>query len=583
MTHRQFFRPILALILTTQVWGDALWAQTPAEDALARLQSGSLLAALDPAAELSDFAHRADTHYHIRVMAIGLPWLLPIASTLAEGSPEDRLLGLVIEARLLWAQAREADDPSRSVARESFLRALTLAESEGYSDRQIAGLLADLAAIELTLGNPDAASAFLDRARACAGLTCPEDISSGTNAPATSRFYTLSRADTDDLVRDFFDRHLPGEVVPLARHFASQGYGIENRYPMEAATYLDRAWLTGRIAYHGVGAMNAALRANRFARVREIAAEITERGLVADLAPENALRLRRLDLRAAFRSGDPTAPAAYDALVDEVIAAFLDPARFPDRYNLPGELDRLLRDIMDTENLGAADRLSMAMVERESETYKWEQLWTRRARLLHRDGQSLVAADIIRQLREVAEIEPGSNPRYDIQEAAYARAGGDLETAERLMAPYPARDFSLPDVGDPIPPRGGFLNPVSPPFTTAVDMRDAGNYDYAVWLLADEMRFVPTFAARGDYPSAQWLWQVAFTLAIGGEPGAAFAVMSRAAAIAARLSFADPTGEAGGSLQLLQRDNWRYLLFVDIAWAAAKGRPTEALLVVSDY
>jgi hypothetical protein len=581
MPLRRLALPLLALCLAAQLWVGPIRAQTLQEDALESLQSWTFLATLDPAAELPDFARRADTYYLIRLNG-DLPMLLPIALTLAEGSPADRLLGLVIEARLIWAQGRDAAAPSRPAARDIFLRALTLAQGEGYTDRQIAGLLADLAAIEFTLGNPDAATAYLDRARACAGRSCPEDLTSATTAPATSRFYGLSRADTDDLARDFFDRHLPGEPAPLARHFASQGYDIENRYPMEAATYLDRAWLTGRAANHGLSAMNLALRANRFTRLREIAAEMAERGLVETLTPVNALRWRRLDLRAAFRSGDPTAPAAYDALVDEAIAAFLDPATFPERYNLPGELDRLLRDIMDTENLGAADRLSMAMVERESETYKWEQLWTRRARLLHRDGQSLVAADIIRQLREVAEIEPGSNPRYDIQEAAYARAGGDLETAERLMAPYPPRSFVIPDIGEPLPPYNLFEG-TRPPFAGAIDMRDAGNHDYAAWILADELRYVPTFAEEGDYQSAQWLWQVAFTLAIGGQPGAAFDVMSRAAAIAARLSFADPTGEAGGSLQLLQRDNWRYLLFVDIAWAAAKGRPTEALLVVSDY
>lgn len=575
-------RALFSLLFIAQFWAGAALAQSFQDTVLAEAQSWSLLAAMDPDADLDTFARRADRHYYVAYTG-DLPSLLPIALALADGAPGERLLGLVIEARLLWAQDRNAGDPSHQAAFEVFQRALGLAATEGYADRQIAGLLADLAAIEFSRGNRDLAESYLDRARVCGGLTCPEDITSGSVAPPASPFFGLSRADVDDLVRAFLERHLPDPTDYIADHYASRGYRLGDQFPMEAASYLDRAWLTGRIAYHGVVAMNAALRANRFARVREIAAEVTERGLLADLTPEDALRLRRLDLRASFRSGDPTAPAAYDALVEEAIGAFLDPARFPDRYDLPGELDRLLRDIMDTENLGAADRLSMAMAERESEFYKWERVWTLRARLLHRDGQSLVAADIIRQLREVAGVEPGSNPRFDIQEAAYARAGGDLETAERLLAPYPPRNFSIPDVGDPVPPGGGFLNPVSPPFASAVDARDAGNHDYAVWLLADEMRFVPTFAARGDYPSAQWLWQVAFTLAIGGEPGAAFAVMSRAAAIAARLSFADPTGEAGGSLQLLQRDNWRYLLFVDIAWAAAKGRPTEALLVVSDY
>ena len=581
MPRRPLAIRLLALMFLAQVWGSAVGAQSLQDEHLAERQSWTFLASMDPQADLDSFARRADRHY--RTVYRGyLPSLLPIALALADGPPADRLLGLVIEARLLWAQDGDADDPSRAAAEATYRQALTLAEAESYTDRQIAGLLADLAALEFSRGNAEAAGAYLDRARACAGLSCPEDITSGTDAPPSSPYYGLDRGDIDDLVRRFLDRHLPDATPYLADYFASQGYDLEDQYPMEAATYLDRAWLTGRKPYHALVAMDYALRANRFGRVRAIATEVTERGLAGSMKPSDALRLRRLDLRAAFRSGDPTAPAAYDALADEAITAFLDPTTFPERYNLPGELDRLLRDIMDTENLGAADRLSMAMVERESEPYKWEQLWTRRARLLHRDGQSLVAADIIRQLREIAEVEPGSTPRYDIQEAAYARAGGDLETAERLMAPYPPRSFDIPDIGEPLPPFNLFEG-TRPPFAGAIDMRDAGNHDYAAWILADELRYVPTFAEEGDYQSAQWLWQVAFTLAIGGQPGAAFEVMSRAAAIAAGLSFADPTGEAGGSLQLLQRDNWRYLLFVDIAWAAAKGRPTEALMVVSDY
>ncbi|MBL4917132.1 hypothetical protein [Szabonella alba] len=572
-------RPVLALALMVQLWGGSLQAQTPQDIALTNLRTASLLATLTPDAELSDFARRASRHYFIWLNG-DLPSLLPLALTLAEGGPEDRLLGLVIEARLLWSQGRASDDTSHAVARETFLRALNLAQGEAYTDRRIAGLLADLAAMEFSLGNTGPATAYLDRARACAGLTCAEDITSRSDGPAASRFYGLSRADLDDLARDFFARHMPGETAPLARHFASQGHDLGSSYPMEAATYLDRAWLTGRAPQHGLSAMDYALKANRFARLREIAAEMAERGLIDALPPRDALRWRRLDLRAAFRGGDPTAPAAYDALVDRAIADFLDPARFPDRYDLPAELDHLLRDIMDTDNLGAADRLSMAMIERVSDNSKWESLWMRRARLVHRDGQSLAAADILMELRAALERDPGSDPVSEVQEAAYARAGGDNARAEALLARHPTRSFVIPETGDPLPARG-WTDPHV--FGPALQTRDNGNHEAAAWLMADALRYVPTIAAEGHYTSAQWLWQAAFTLAIGGEPGAAFAVMSLAAAIAARLSFADPTGEARGSLQLLQRDNWRYLLFVDIAWAAAMGRPTEALLVVSDY
>jgi hypothetical protein len=116
-----------------------------------------------------------------------------------------------------------------------------------------------------------------------------------------------------------------------------------------------------------------------------------------------------------------------------------------------------------------------------------------------------------------------------------------------------------------------------------MDQRDAGNYEGAAWAAADVLPLVPGIEARGDYRDAQILWQIAFTLARGGKPAAAFPVMARAAGIAARLSFADPTGPEGGTLQLLQRDNIRYLLFIDIAWAAARGRTAEEMLVFSRY
>jgi len=53
--------------------------------------------------------------------------------------------------------------------------------------------------------------------------------------------------------------------------------------------------------------------------------------------------------------------------------------------------------------------------------------------------------------------------------------------------------------------------------------------------------------------------------------------MKEAASIAARLSFADANDTDGGSLQLLRRDKFRYLLFVDIAWAAASGLPPDSM------
>ena len=89
--------------------------------------------------------------------------------------------------------------------------------------------------------------------------------------------------------------------------------------------------------------------------------------------------------------------------------------------------------------------------------------------------------------------------------------------------------------------------------------------------------------ANGSYTDAQTLWQMAFTFARVGETDIAFDLMNRAARIAATLSFEGAGGADGGTLQLLERDRWRYLLFVDIAWSAMSGQAPEDMLVVSRY
>ena len=82
------------------------------------------------------------------------------------------------------------------------------------------------------------------------------------------------------------------------------------------------------------------------------------------------------------------------------------------------------------------------------------------------------------------------------------------------------------------------------------------------------------------YVDAQTLWQMAFTFARAGDSEIAFDLMNRAARIAANLSY---EGAGEGTLQLLERDRWRYLLFIDIAWSAATGQTPEEMTVVSRY
>ena len=116
-----------------------------------------------------------------------------------------------------------------------------------------------------------------------------------------------------------------------------------------------------------------------------------------------------------------------------------------------------------------------------------------------------------------------------------------------------------------------------------IELRDLGNYEAAARYLKNYRYVAIGASANGHYVDAQTLWQMAFTFVRGGETEIAFDLMDRAARIAATLSFQGAGGADGGTLQLLERDRWRYLLFIDIAWAAATGTPPEAMTVVSRY
>ncbi|MEL7116841.1 MAG: hypothetical protein AAGP08_14890, partial [Pseudomonadota bacterium] len=118
---------------------------------------------------------------------------------------------------------------------------------------------------------------------------------------------------------------------------------------------------------------------------------------------------------------------------------------------------------------------------------------------------------------------------------------------------------------------------------STIDARDDGNYQGAAQAMRRFRWLAMAAEANGSYTDAQTLWQMAYTFARVGETDIAFDLMNRAARIAANLSFEGAGGAGGGTLQLLERDRWRYLLFVDIAWAAASGQAPDQMTVVSRY
>lgn len=536
---------------------------------------------LDPADDLDAFATRArrqasympsqslaerNTMVH-RLGGLAV-W---IAALEGERTVEGRILALHLRGRVAWA----ARDTARADA--AFAAAEEAARAAGFGDRDIALLLADRAALALASGDRAGAAAFHARALTCGAAPCDRDLlvrrgADGSPPPA------LSRAEEDAAARALLDALGLEDADDIFRtNLAFRSHDLEETRPMEAADYAERAYyLTGGTdSEAAIHAAWLALKANRFARVAAVAAHHLERVEEAVMDPLRRLELRRVMARARLRGGDRTAAADYTLLAELAAVLIADPASddFEARLTLAG---MVVADAMDTTNIAAARDLLEAVMVHENTLANW----SRRARLQHRAGDSLAAAETIRALRRLDWLEDGQRAIYVIQEAAYRRAAGERQVADALDSTLPARFYTVPATGAPLPIEFS-LWPTA--VLSVMAERDAGNHEGAAFAAAGLLPLVPTLEARGEYRDAQILWQIAYTLARGGRPQAAFPIMARAAAIAARLSFADPTGPEGGTLQLLQRDNIRYLLFIDIAWAAARGRTPEEMLVFSRY
>jgi hypothetical protein len=498
--------------------------------------------------------------------------LVPLIDGLSQGDAGRRTVALTLTARIIWT----AGQPES--ARAMFLQALDTATGAGIGDREIGFLLADLAVLDFALGDTAGAAVWRARTERCGEIPCPFDLLEQLAASPPDDLTDPPRPEVDQRVDRFLSTHLPGQRDTYwGRHLVAMSYRIEDSFPIEAADYAERGYYVTERQNDALHAMWLALKVNRFARVQDIAAHLAERVDEATIAPRDRLYFRRLLARAQLRAGDRMASADYTVIADLAVAVLAGDAQAEGFDRSLAEANKLMLDVMDSTNINAGLRLVDALLVHENSVENW----SRRARLLHRAGDSAAAAAIMRDLRGLDWITDWSRRVYLVQEAAYARAAGDAAVADALLSTLPPADFTVPDTGAPLPTEGFSIWPSG--ITAAMDQRDAGNHEGAAYAMAGELQYVPTLAERGSYSDAQILWQVAYTLARGGQPAEAFPIMTRAAAIAASLSFADPTGVDGGTLQLLQRDNIRYLLFIDIAWAAARGVTPEEMMVFSRY
>ena len=212
---------------------------------------------------------------------------------------------------------------------------------------------------------------------------------------------------------------------------------------------------------------------------------------------------------------------------------------------------------------------------------RWWNYHAIEARLLSREGRHVEAADLIASLRAASGLDPDSSGQriMKVQEAAYREAAGQKAEAEALREGLPPMPRTLPQRGDAPAPRADDRSKMQ----SINRLRDEGHYEAAAWLAGQHLGLVTEWIERGRYSDSQNLWQFAYTLLRGGEPLLALEIMNRAAAIASSLSFENVEGAGGGTLQLLQRDRVRYLLFIDIAWNLVSGDEPVHTLVFSRY
>jgi hypothetical protein len=488
--------------------------------------------------------------------------------------PGDRVVSDLIRARLILQNG----DVSQGIA--ALQNLIAKAGNDGFSDAQLFSPLIDLWAIATLQGDTALVEQALARTTPCRITLCPEDLVlryfAGTQAlpkPITS---VLGSDWTLAFSTAFVEETLSGDRMILADLYP---ISFSQTHPMDAA---DQAELSMSYAESAVNpnpadlveraesAMNVLVYAGRY----DAAVAMGDR--IAARVPDTALtgRFFQIRARAAHRIDDPRAEAFYSKTVE------INPWLYD-----------LAEDLLETPFLDVLEAALDTGVD-------WPDI---RARLLYRQGRFAEAADVLAADRLADEAKSEEADPYAtelwlkmaaFQEAHYREAAGQTEEAARLrdIGARPAwfhQDWvPLPDTPRTQTRIDYGLNSLKNSYSQLsylFNYRDRGNYEAAAEYMKTERDIALLADGNGTYLDAQTLWQMAFTFVRAGETEIAFDLMNRAARIAATLSFEGAGGAGGGTLQLLERDRWRYLLFVDIAWAALSGQSPEDMLVVSRY
>lgn len=473
------------------------------------------------------------------------------------GTEDDRIAADVVLARLFLVRGDLAE------ARRLLVGAWDRIRGSGRDNRTAATVLRDLARVERKLGNPSVAAGYESLAATCV-LPCTDDLMArfagdvevalraaeafpeGVAAAARDSAAVDAVAVTETVYAAFpdlvaivfeanaarFEETRPWQAIDLYQRVID--VKLASGDPDVDSSRLALAWLL--------------LKANEFDRL--VGFVDSFRANVPD--GERAREFDRLRARALWHLQSPDARAAYAAIVAtpeppegdlEVLMDLLD-ARYDDLIETYA--NRMLAAGSNDEKA----RLALARLAADRQDFSGA------ADLL----AAVAAPSVITRLQHAYFLEAAGRTA----EAATIRAGLNLDawvSQGPSWGVYQALDDML-------------------------KYRDFGAYEGAAEgarLIADQYEAGSGILSAATYRDAQYLWQVAFTLARGGDADRAFALMRTAASLAARLSFAEAGGADGGSLQLLRRDRYRYLLFVDIAWAWTTGIPPQRMSMSSRY
>jgi hypothetical protein len=540
----------------------------------------------------------------------------------AVGTDGERIAARVLAARMAWSVSDVAG--ALTLTRQ----ALSEAQAAGIADARLGSVLADGWVLSLLAGDTEAAEAFRRRLDACvARASCGDDILAALIETWRRQSLDLPATRGDipfvaEFAGRFADAHGQNRAKLLAQVFDHAAGMNEQSHPVDAAEYarqsaahflaaIDGGADAVAIAEDMSSLLDTLVLAGRYYDAIDIAQKVAARVPERDLG----VWFLRMWARALFHVDDPDAERVYGLTVDAFLA--LDNPYVP---------EELVLDLLDTTYLDLLDRL----------LDRTEGFTDARARLRYRQGRPAEAAEILAASRlswiaqsqkdwlgpifqaildrhrdmgtpdgiamaagALAALErdtayrpdhPVVTGKYFVagmmwQEAFYRAAAGQSGEAARLRELAGQTEWvTPPEVPLVAIPRPAKWNDDSyDRIRHVIAYRDAGNYEGAAHVLRNYARNVTYAEEHGAYVDAQTLWQMAFTFARAGDQAIAFDLMSRAARIASNRSFDEAGGADGGSLQLLERDRWRYLLFIDIAWGSVTGRTPEDMLVVSRY